>query len=287
MRIHVGLTLILLTPWAARAAPPVSVPAVHTFDPERPDKSCAENVPCAVWRSFRVNHPWPLQSYVIHETPGYAVVILSEPPPTLSKAQLVEGLTALFADDLVSLEYYRLLTGIDGWLEDVVAYIRVPESARTRVLSGDTLSLVDAPADVVDRLRHLYRLQYLTSGGFWLASTKRPPVTAIPDLRVRAHEYDSWLAQPGDWKTLKPASNSRTTQQLHLEKAPGVFRRDGGLVALVVPPRSRLADLEVPFRHFAVESDLVLAATGTPTGSFLLARQGATAAAHSAAALAF
>jgi hypothetical protein len=190
----------------------------------------------------------------------------------LSRAQFESALTGFFGKSLVSLEYYRWPTGIDGWLEDAVVRVRVTNAARAPIFSGDSLVRSDAPLEIVDRLSALHRLQYQTLDGFSLVKIKPDASTSvIGDLKVDHTEVAAWLAdKKPSWKSVLSKGDPKTTKSLLLEKTPGVYSRNEGLVALVVPALSKLSDLEGPFRTFAFASDLLLGAVRIPGGGMLL-----------------
>jgi hypothetical protein len=228
---------------------------------------------CGLWLQFRATYPWPYQTFAAQEGGGEAVVIMSEPPPALSRDQLAQTLKALFGDDLLELNYDRWPTGLDGWLEDVVFRVRVSNHHTTEVLSGTNFATWKAPTDVVDRLRLVYRLLHHTSDGFWLdhITGDEPSLAPIAELKIAVSDLGGWLAddQRG-WSSAVGQGGRKTTKELYAEKVPGVFYHDGGIVALVAPRGVKLADLAPEFRRFAVASDLIVGAGGLKDGGLLL-----------------
>lgn len=254
------------------SAQPADVP-VYKYNLGSSSPQCGDSITCSAWAEFRKAHPWPFQAYAVSpkDDKGEAVVIISEPPPSLTKQELAQAVRSLFGSDLLALEYRRWPTGVDGWLEDIVARVRIQSNVSTRVMSGDSLDLVDAPGEIVDRLLMLHRLQYKTKVGFWLAGFKPAAnLAAIKELKFNANELGTWTADDAPPWT---QSTGRKVRDILTERMPGVFTRNGGLVAFVAPNGVKLADLEESFRVFAVSTDLILGATALKGGGLaLLAR---------------
>jgi len=232
---------------------------------------------CGVWLQFRAAHQWPYQAFAIAEGASEAVVIISEPPPSLAREQMTDALRALFGQDLLELHAYRWPTGVDGWLEDLVARVRISNPARISVMPGASFEPWQAPADIVDRLRFLHRVMYRTSEGMWIDRITRggerpPPVT---ELKVPISDIAGWLAAPNkSWQSSTASSAPKSIRELYDTAPPGVFHTQSGLVALIVPGGVKLADVQADFRRFAVVSDLVLGAVGLKSnGLLLLGRQ--------------
>jgi hypothetical protein len=267
--MYLGLSISLLLASISGIAADL---AVHTFNPAGPDPTCNRNRSCATWQEFRSKHPWPYQALVVTEGSGESVVIVSEPPPSLTKPQLVAAIRALFGSQLVELGYYRRPTGLDGWLEDLVVHVRVQSAPRVDVISDETLTPVSAPRDLIDRLRILYRLQYQTTEGFSVGGLATPTtVNAGLDVKVTPEEISGWLTVNQKlWNPLRKPGAAETTRELMAEKLPGVFVREGGIVAFVAPRGVKLRDLEGPFRAFAVSTDLILGSTGSAAGGLIL-----------------
>jgi len=240
---------------------------------------CPSPATCQIWRQFRASHPWPYQTFALQQQPNTneAVIIISEPPPTLSRDQLAQVLRKIFGDSFLEFNYDRWATGVDGWLEDVVLRVRTnPDQPTTTVLSGE-LQTWQAPADIVDRLRLLHLILQKTSDGFWLDridSSSSSDANAVPiaELKIPVSDVAGWLAEDKRvWTSIATGSViKRTTRELYAEKTPGVFRCEHGMVALVAPANVKLDNLAPQFRRFAVASDLILGASGLNKGGLLL-----------------
>jgi hypothetical protein len=52
------------------------------------------------------------------------IVILSQPPPLISKVALDKFVKTVFGDDLISSKRLRWMIGTDGWVEDLVLSVK-------------------------------------------------------------------------------------------------------------------------------------------------------------------
>jgi hypothetical protein len=245
-----------------------------TYNSETANEPCPLPAVCSVWLDFRKSHPWPYQAIAVRELAGEAVIIVSEPPPALTRAQYRQVLQALFGDRILDFGYCRWSTGVDGYLEDIVLRVRAGEARRLRFVSADKLEFTDGPESVVDRLRLFYRLEYGTSDGFSLEMIAPRAQTEVPlkELKIPVSDLAGWVTRSSaQWthvedEALPPA----TISDLYRAKSPGTFQNQAGIIALVAPKNARLADLRVPFRRFAVASDIILGALGNKSGAMIL-----------------
>ena len=219
-----------------------------------------------------MKHPTPYQAMAISLRRDDAVIVISEPPPSIPRATFAQQVRDLFGAGVAEIGYFRLPTGIDGWLEDVVLRVRLSGPHRVRVVSGETLEGWDVPTELADRLRLLHGMIYGTMDGFWLddveAAPRSPPIT---ELRIPPSQLNRWLADTApEWRSLAPSGEAISTARLKTATLAGAYTRDDGLVAFVAPQRARLEDLEVPFRRFAVASDLLVGAARKGNGGPLV-----------------
>ena len=164
-------------------AQPLASPPIYLTSPADPVSECGSPRSCTVWKAFRANFPLPYQTFAVAIENTEAVVVISEPPPSLSRTDLASVIHAIFGTDLIDLAYYRLPTGIDGWLEDLVIQLSIPDAEHTPVFSGASMAMTSAPASVVDRLRFIYSLFYGTIDGFWIDAADAPrPQSKIAEL---------------------------------------------------------------------------------------------------------
>ncbi|MBX7086684.1 MAG: hypothetical protein K1X70_09665 [Leptospirales bacterium] len=246
-----------------------------SYDPA--DSSCTSHVGCPQWVSFRKQHQAPYQAMALGQfESSEALVILSEPPPVLSKQQLDDFLIALFGDTLLEKRHYRWMTGVDGWLEDIVLRVRLDGKARTGVLSGTTMKSWEAPADVVDKLRILHQVLFRTTEGFWVDDLSTSPAqTPIEDIRVSASDLQHWFNTPGrTWTSATDGEKKYSSKQIFTDAPIGLYRSAGGLVALLLPPTGERLNASIAdYRRFAVETDVLFGAIGLgKRGAVLLGR---------------
>ncbi len=273
------------SPAAPAAAAPGAAPAPRPPQPPPPPRGLAshcraEATLCDAWVQFRRRVPWPYQALGAREAGnGEYLVVISEPPPTATRAELDALVAAIFGGTLREAGRARFPTGIDGWLEDTLLRVKVdPQGPMVPVLSGHDLRPWQIPAALATRLQYLHNALMLTREGFHVddlralaAGSGRPPV---PTLAVGARDVDAWLAPSRPWHRLLPrnaADDRRPWRQLARATAPEVFHLPGeGLVALVLPvdtPAPRLAE---PLRLFGVATDLHVAAVRAEGGNLVL-----------------
>ena len=221
-------------------------PETWTYNPQEPNALCPSMPTCSAWVRFRKAHPWPYQAFALDEGTAEKVVIISEPPLLFTRDGLQKLLNALFEGNLLEVHYDRWPTGLDGWLEDVVLRVRVPDQSQVGVLSGANFDKWKAPAELVDRLRLLHQFFYGTSRGFWVdrITSESSARGLIPDLRIPVSDLAGWLDDEKTlWNSADGVGGGRTTRELYAENILGVFR-SGAMVAIVVPRGVRFEDLE-------------------------------------------
>ena len=229
---------------------------------------------CDAWRAFRAVHPSPYQAFAVGDSKDESVVIISEPPPSLSREQLDQALRGLFGDNLLQLSRFHWPTGVDGWLEDVVIRVRSSGDEREQVFSGKGFEAWQAPSWIVARLRLLHQMFFHTADGFWVDRPgDAPSGLPISDLSIGVSDLAAWVNPDESWQSIS-GDQVRKTRQLYAEAAPGVYYSGNGLIVLVIPNSAHLVELAPCFRRFAVASDLVVGASGLKHGGMLLfARQ--------------
>jgi hypothetical protein len=225
-----------------------------------------------------VAHPWPYQTIALfwQGSADDAIVIVSEPPPTVGRTDLAALVEAVFGGDLLDVAYLRWPTGLNGWLEDLVVRVKAPSGAPARVLSGHSLTLWEAPAMVVDRLSFLYTLLHGTSDGFYVdnvaAAATEKTSKPVAEVTVSAADIRDWLGdETVSWSSLDAPNVALSSQRFRDISPSGAFRRtDDTIIALVARPRSTLSDLRASFRRFAISSDLLLGAVKPKSGGLIL-----------------
>jgi len=232
---------------------------------------------CDVWVRFRQQIPWPYQTLALRRlASGEYAILISEPPPTATRAELDALLMALFGSAIVERGRARFPTGIDGWLEDTLLRVRVEEPrATTKVLSGHDLKPWSIPTWIAERLQYLHRTLQFTREGFYVddlqAIASAPPKLKVPTLAVSARDVDAWLAPTRDWVPVAGQNDRRKWRQVLQSTSPAVYHLPGdGLVALALPAdisRERLAE---PLRLFGLASDVTVAAVRSKSGGLVL-----------------
>jgi hypothetical protein len=264
-----------------RPAPPPAQPASSPKrDPEAPRLAsrCTGGAQlCDTWVRFRQQTPWPYQTLGLRRlASGEYIVLVSEPPPTATQAQLDALLAAVFGSAIVERGRARFPTGIDGWLEDTLLQVRIDEPRGTRqVLSGHDLKPWSIPAWLAERLHYVHRSLHLTREGFYVddlqAIASLPAQPKVPTVAVSARDVDAWLAPTRDWLALGSQTERRKWPQVLQPISPAVYYLPGdGLVALALPAdvsRERLAE---PLRMFGIASDVTVAAVRSKGGGLVL-----------------
>jgi hypothetical protein len=247
--------------------------------PSEPTKCSASAAICRAWIAFRHQQNIPFQALSVLESSDESVVIISEAPPPFTSGQLTELAGAVFGDDLLEVSTLRWSVGYDAWLEDVVLRVkhRSIDERRARVMLS-SLEAGTLPGSLVERLLDLHRAVHGTSETFWIHRIELDHAMAspmkLPNLQVNPEDVRRWTDTTGmTWNRIEAlsAASRLTTQSLTGIKLPAVFvSTDERLVLLVVPRRTPLSTLAVPFKRFALATDLLVAATQTPGGTTLL-----------------
>jgi hypothetical protein len=209
------------------------------------------------WKSFRTRYKYHIQTIAVSEphTDGSRTLIISEPPPHVTLQGLAE-IDPLFANARV----YSNPVGHDGWVKDVV--LEFPPSADSS-FNGLVAKLT----------RYLYFTTYKTSLTP-IPTSGRTSSRQKLDLTVSAAQLQTWLTGINGSFFPLLGGDTQSLQKILRFKAQGVyFSRTPGLVLWVFP---RNADLSVHVREareFALDSDLILGATGTGDFVALVGRE--------------
>ena len=272
--VSLALLLLALRPMSAVAQPSAPADSVWTYDSQTPDAACPSPATCAIWKAFRKAHPEPYQTIALKEDGGDAVIVISEPPPSVSRSDLVDAVKAVFGDDLAEIAHYRLSVGLDGWLEDLVFRVHLHGADRVNVLSGETLEHWPAPAEVVDRLRLIDGLLYGATNTLWIDRIGDAPTAAKYnfDYKITPANLNDWLSgETSTWDSLSPGGEKVVWKDILTGRTADSYRQDSGrLVVLVAPRGATLDHLFTPFRRFAVASDIIVGAFSSKGGGLIL-----------------
>jgi methyl-accepting chemotaxis protein len=241
-------------------------------------KECpASQALCESWLTFRKAYPWPYQTFAVdrRQQGDEAVIVLSEPPPVISRKELHELLQAVFGSEIVEIWRFRWPTGVNGWLEDLVFRVKLTADGKALpVQRGHDFKSMELPAPLFDRLVFLHAFFHQTADGFYIeeigASNASTARAEIRNLEVTPADIRNWLSDDDSkWQSLDGgATRDMTWRSVRLlTKSAALLKEDGQLVALVVPTGAPLKDVAAPFRRFSIASDLFVTAVQTKSGS--------------------
>ncbi|MGE3172173.1 MAG: hypothetical protein AB7O97_06055 [Planctomycetota bacterium] len=203
------------------------------------------------WQEFRARFPYHMQCIAVSEAKDdVRVVVLAEPPPTVTTADLERVLG-------VPVRVLSHPVGHDGCVRDAVA--ELPATA----------------PDLDERLAQLAQLVYGTTYGAAALTLPAPAPKAARedyDHSIRADELRSWV----DTRQFEPVVGgpAATGVDLLREARAGVFRSvESGLVLWIVPKRDDLAIHRVDARQWALEADLVVGAVEGPEAVAIVGRE--------------
>jgi hypothetical protein len=266
-RSLLGLFILFVAVLPAGAQIPAQV--TWTYDSSARN-SCPLPKECDAWIEFRTSHPSPYQSFVVADKGSESVIIISEPPPNLSREQLDRALRALFGDGLLQASRFHWPTGVDGWLEDIVLRVHPSGDEKEKVSAGKGFVVWQTSSWIVARIKLLHQLFFHTTDGFWVdRPSDAPSGQPIQELNVGVSDLAGWTGTGESWESLSGVE-PKTTSQLYAANSPDVFFSSNGLIVLVAPNNAHLAELAPHFRRFAVASDLLVGASGLRHGGMLL-----------------
>ena len=227
---------------------------------------CQESdVVCSAWTHFRQLHPYPYQSIAANREPdGSLVLIISEPPPSLSKDSLHEAVQTIFGDSLISSKRLRWGIGTDGWVEDLVLKIKGNDVAQSAPIKDGIF---------LDRIGMLDEALYGTTFGGGFERLDAPSSTAwtntASNLDVSSREIRTWLGDDTlTWQSVNYDGDPHFSwADICKRSLFGTFRSsDNSLVMLTFPTSmliktqkdpSAFGSFQIPFREFAVSSQSV------------------------------
>ena len=231
---------------------------VAMAEPARSSESAGSGVVSAsaraTWSEFRRAHPYHIQTLAV--TPaderGRRTLILAEPPPHLERAEWDAVVYEAFPGRVEALGRERHGVGYDGWVEDLVAELRLPpdDDGVLALRSGiEALNLVCF--DTIYKT-HALRLPAGRSGRM---------DQGAPALDVSAAELMDWLVADPVTLRANRSDERRSLTELMEEARTGVWRGEGG--AIVVWLIDRVDGIDArggEFREFALETDAIVGA---------------------------
>ncbi|MBD0304999.1 MAG: hypothetical protein ICV76_00385, partial [Nitrospiraceae bacterium] len=210
----------------------------------------------AHWKAFRETYPYHVQGIAMSPTNKRSrTLIIAEPPPHVT----IESLKAVDPTVFASPQVKQHPIGYDGWVKDVVVHIDKIGPQRLTAL--------------IDKLHvHLFGTAYKA---YVLKIPERSPGTKNEalDLQINAADLNRWLFQAEE--RFSPLHGGPSQPIAAVLKGPsGVYYSDTpGLVALVVPKALPLGAMRRELRQFALDSDLILGATDSPSHLGIIARE--------------
>jgi hypothetical protein len=225
---------------------------------------------CDLWMRFRTAHPWPYQGISTGTRGDETIVILSEAPPTVSRADLTDLVRAAFGDEnIVQVARLRWPTGLNGWLEDAV--VRVHSGTPP---AGSPSPAPPTPSPILERLPVIAHALFGTSDGFRAldldAALANSSQCHVDEITVGPADLNRWSAEELDWHSLDtgrvaPAADIRSGAD-----SGAYVRNDDALIAFVLSKGSKLADYRASFRRFATASDVLVGAAAPKAGGLVL-----------------
>jgi hypothetical protein len=210
----------------------------------------------SVWKAFRSAVPYHIQEIGLSKShpDGSRTIILSEPPPDVALADLLEAT----GSQLISYEIQRQPIGYGGWAKDLV--LRV---------SGDDHQV----AELTSRLsRALFQTSYKTH--FLTLPLSRPHRRWDLDLDVRPGEIQQWISNEQETFVPVLGGEAKAGDDVFGESSSAVyFSGRPGLVAWWIPKDAVIDDLRAEARQFALDSDLIVGSIGRPSGVLILGRE--------------
>lgn len=248
-------------------------PLIGRAAPYNPD--CAGEPACEAWIQFRTAHPYPYQSIQWSQLPnGRLAIMLFEPPPVMSKAELERLVRLAFGSDLQSYQRLRWRFGIDGWFDDAVLTVTLPYG----LLAGDPLK----DSRLRDRIAFLHVALFGTTYGATFDQQRNglstSPFNAAPNLQINPGEVRAWVTGPlTQWRPLlDPGATPATWQTLMAQHQIGAFASSDRTMVLLTFPGEILKKapatpdavdpVRVPFRCFAMATDAIAGAFQASNG---------------------
>jgi hypothetical protein len=214
----------------------------------------------AVWKLFRRDYPYHIQTVGLSDpsASGQRVLIISEPPPLMIRAQYATALGAVFGSALHGAELKKNPVGMDGWCEDVVATLAYPDTAAGRMqLAADMTRL----ATLLFGTTYKFAPMRLSDQAVAQSSGERPRMQAPLNLQISAAELDAWLLTPAQPVTALETGADYVVSDLLKDGPPGVYlSRQRGLVLLLLPRQEKLNAYRVAIREFALDTDAIVGA---------------------------
>ena len=268
MRIIVGVGGIGL--WLCLVVASFSALYVIFFTPSltvtpRYQPDCkANDAACAAWTEFRAarGYPWTFAGKRLAD--GSFVLIISEPAPVLSKAELDSLVKTTFGADLRSSpRRLRWYIGADGWLEDLVLHVSTNAPKNGEPFDDSVLR---------DRVALLHDALFGTTfgGDLQIIGAGKDAIEAFaPNIHVSPYELSAWLADSALlWRPVAGAIDvgGASWPDLADAKAMGAYASGDGMLVMLTFPTSMLASSRGSGRTSSAPSSRAARPTASPRG---------------------
>jgi len=227
-------------------------------------------------QKFRTQFPFHIQTIALSEPKGGEItLIVSEPPPHITKQDLIENFPKLFKN------YYEVQheIGVDGFVTDVVS--------KTNISDGKFSDFLNQIGNLGDFLYGTsYKLPVVNLDKLdQLKQTVKPKL----DLSVSSYELNKWLFANNTKLYILGGSGITNAREILNKNLPVSFisttltpderisdslgeRINPGLVVWWIPKSESLEKWKIEARQFSLESDVLIGALANEHGTLLVAR---------------
>jgi len=214
------------------------------------------------WENFRIDFPYHIQTIGVtaENNDGSRVIIISEPPPEVSK----EGVVGVFSHFKAEVEEKVNPIGVDGWVKDLVVVI-AGGSWRQQQFAINQL------------YKYVYGSNYKP---YFLNLSEKSAVDheKLLDVNfsVSAAELDSWfLKENEDQWLVSPHDNEQQGNfkgLLNQDKYGVYYSQTPGFVIWVIP-KGAINEFKEGARQFVLDSDVILGAIASQNNIAIIGRE--------------
>lgn len=209
-----------------------------------------------VWHEYRAAFPYLNQGIAVWRGERHqCVVIVSEPPPSVTKEQLHELVP--------SMSFKKHPLGADGWLVDGVAELTLTD-AQLSALVGELHDM-------------MYGSRYKAYVIDIPATSRKTQEARHLDLKLRSDDVLAWVGGTEARKPVRFAplfGGVPVTFKEIKDIEPLVFVSEPqGLVGWWIPKARTVSQCMAQVRQFVLESDLIIGAAGDERGVLIVGRQ--------------
>ena len=208
------------------------------------------------WKRVRASHPIHSQTLAqCHDTvSGKTVIVLTEPPPHITRSNAERIIRSLFASSVSSVERRRHQLGFDGWVEDLVIVVDTKSDAG-RALLADDYALLAKLAFGSAYKAEIENIDELMAPPLWQAP---------PAFEISKEELFTWLLGQNAQTLIPVDGGAAASLRERVSRGEfGTFHTSSpGMVVALVPRSSfgQLNDYIEDVRRFVLDSDVFLGA---------------------------